>query len=71
MSEIKLMCEGLWQSADVWTVAVALGITALAKIIIVCVALHGAPPKDRPNIISALAEMFRWWRQSDRRGHHH
>ncbi len=70
MSEIKLMCEGLWQSADVWTVAVALGITALAKIIIVCVALHGAPPKDRPNIISALAEMFRWWRP-DRRGHHH
>jgi hypothetical protein len=67
MSEIKLMCEGLWQSADVWTVAVALGISAISKIIIVCVALHGAPSKDRSKIISALAEMFRWWRRSDRR----
>ncbi len=32
MSVIKLMCESLWQSADVWTVAVVLGIPAISKI---------------------------------------
>jgi hypothetical protein len=63
MSEVKLMCEGLWQSVDVWTVAVVLGIPAISKIIIFCVALHGAPPENRPKIISALAKMFRWRRR--------
>lgn len=68
MSGIRLMCEDLWQSADVWTVAVVFGVPAISKIVIVCVALHGAPSEDRSKIISALAEMFRWWRRSDRRG---
>jgi hypothetical protein len=66
MSEINLICEGLRHSADVWAVAVVVGVAAISKIIIVCVALRGAPPEDRQKIISALAEMFRWWRPSDR-----
>ena len=58
MSEINLICEGLWRSADVWAVAVVVGVPAIGKIVIVYVALRGAPSKDRPKIISALAEVF-------------
>jgi hypothetical protein len=68
MSEIRLVCGGLSQSAYVWTVAGVIGVPAITKITIVCMALRGAAPEHRPKIISALAEMFRWWRRFGRQG---
>jgi hypothetical protein len=41
-------------------VAVVVGVPVAGKIIITAVALRGADPKDRPNIIKAVAELFRW-----------
>ncbi|MFK3983121.1 hypothetical protein ACI2K4_22430 [Micromonospora sp. NPDC050397] len=42
----------------------ALGVIfpVLGKIIIAALALRGADPKDRPSIIKAIAELFRWRR---------
>lgn len=48
----------LWQAVNGWIVAAAIGIPVLGKIIIVCIALRGARPAERPKIISALAELF-------------
>lgn len=48
-----------------WWPAVAVGavvVTAVGRIIIVCWSLRGTKPEDRPEIIRALAELFRWWR---------
>ena len=70
MSEIRPVCQGLMQSADVWVVALIVGVSAITKIIIVCLALRGTSPAERPKIISALAEMFRWRQRSDRRSLH-
>jgi hypothetical protein len=46
-----------------WAIALALGVPVAGKIIITAVALRGADPKDRPGIIKAVAELFRWRRQ--------
>jgi hypothetical protein len=40
-----------------------LGVPACAKLIALTIAVRGADPKDRPNIIKAVAELFRWRRQ--------
>jgi hypothetical protein len=48
-----------------WSPVIALGavvVTAVGRIIIICWSLRGTKPEDRPAIITALAEMFRWWR---------
>lgn len=60
----------LWHSIDGWVVLAAIALPVLAKITIVCVALRGAEPADRPRIISALAELFRWWRRPGESGRH-
>jgi hypothetical protein len=45
-------------------IAVAgIGVPVVGKIIITAIALRGSDPKDRPNIIKAVAELFRWRRQ--------
>jgi len=67
VSEIRLVCTGLWHSTATWTVVAALAIPAVAKIVIVSIALRGTSPGSRPKIISALAELFRWWGQPKRR----
>lgn len=46
-----------------WALALAVGVPVAGKIIITAVALRGAEPKDRPSIIKAVAELFRWRRQ--------
>jgi hypothetical protein len=43
-----------------WVVALVVGIPMAGKIIITALALRGSEPKDRPNIIKAVAELFRW-----------
>jgi hypothetical protein len=46
-----------------WALALAIGVPVAGKIIITAVALRGSEPEDRPNIIKAVAELFRWRRQ--------
>jgi hypothetical protein len=58
----------LWQAVNGWMVAAAVGLPVLGKIIIVCVALRGARPAERPKIISALAQLFGWRRRGDAGG---
>jgi hypothetical protein len=43
-----------------WAIGLTLGIPVAGKIIVVLIALRGSDPKDRPNIIKAVAELFRW-----------
>lgn len=50
--------------ASPWAAAVALTVTGAAKIIVLRISLRGSDPKDRANIIKAVAEMFRWWNRS-------
>lgn len=45
-----------------WAFALAVMVPIAGKIIITAIALRGADPKDRPNIIKAVAELFRWRR---------
>lgn len=45
-----------------WAIALAVGVPVAGKIIALVVALRGADPKDRPGIIKAVAELFRWRR---------
>jgi hypothetical protein len=45
-----------------WAIALAVGVPVAGKVIITAVALRGADPKDRPAIIRAVAELFRWRR---------
>lgn len=46
-----------------WWPVIALGaMVVTGNVIIVCWSLRGTKPKDRPAIIAALAELFRWWR---------
>lgn len=63
MLEIRLICEGLSQTANIWVIAVIIGTSMIGKIVIFCVALRGASPAERPKIISALARIFRWWQR--------
>lgn len=58
----------LWHTIDGWVIILVICLPVLARVVIVTVALRGAQPADRPKIITALAEMFRWWRRSDPRG---
>jgi hypothetical protein len=37
-------------------------VAVVGRIIIVWLALRETKPEDRPTIITALAELFRWWR---------
>lgn len=49
-----------------WAVALVVGVPVAGKIIITTLALRGSQPKDRPNIIKAVAELFRvgsWFRR--------
>ncbi|KOX14984.1 hypothetical protein ADK66_03005 [Micromonospora sp. NRRL B-16802] len=48
--------------AGPWVVAAAIGVPVAGKIIITALALRGTDPKDRPGIIKAVAELFRWRR---------
>ncbi|MEU2661192.1 hypothetical protein [Micromonospora sp. NPDC007220] len=43
-------------------VLAAIGLPVAGKLIALAVATRGADPKDRPNIIKAVAELFRWRR---------
>jgi hypothetical protein len=45
--------------AEWWPV---ITVVVTGKVIIVCWSLRGTKPEDRPAIITALAELFRWWR---------
>jgi hypothetical protein len=48
-----------------WWPAITLGalaVTAVVKIVVLRMALRDTKPEDRPAIITALAELFRWWR---------
>ncbi|MFF5181764.1 hypothetical protein ACFY2Q_27360 [Micromonospora sp. NPDC000316] len=49
-------------SAGPWVVTAALGVPVVGKIIVTALALRGTHPKDRPGIIKAVAELFRWRR---------
>jgi hypothetical protein len=44
-----------------WSLAAAT-VVVTGSVIIVCWSLRGTKPEDRPEIIRALAELFRWWR---------
>lgn len=46
-----------------WAIALAVVVPVAGKIIITALALRGSEPKDRPSIIKAVAELFRWRRQ--------
>ncbi|MGX4657331.1 hypothetical protein ACWCHM_26955 [Micromonospora sp. SCSIO 07396] len=48
--------------AGPWVAAAAVAVTVAGKIIITALALRGTEPKDRPGIIKAVAELFRWRR---------
>jgi hypothetical protein len=48
--------------AEWWPVIALSAVVVTGKVIIVCWSLRSTEPKDRPAIITALAEMFRWWR---------
>jgi hypothetical protein len=50
--------------AEWWPVITvsAVDVTDGVKIIILRLALRDTKPEARPAIITALAEMFRWWR---------
>ena len=50
-------------SQSPWALFGTVVVLSLTLIIIVMIALRGADPKDRPNIIKAVAELFRWWRR--------
>jgi hypothetical protein len=50
----------LWQLADAWILLTAIAIPTIGKVVITCVALRGARPGDRPTIISAVADLYRW-----------
>ena len=43
-----------------WAVAVLVGVPVVGKLIALGIALRGADPKERPSIIKAVAELFRW-----------
>ena len=47
-------------TAGPWVVALALAVPVVGKIIALALALRDSDPKDRPNIIRAVAELFRW-----------
>ncbi|MFD6265523.1 hypothetical protein ACFWFK_30870 [Micromonospora chalcea] len=49
-------------STGPWVAAAAVAVPVAGKIIITVVALRGTDPKDRPTIIKAVAELFRWRR---------
>ncbi|MFG1917316.1 hypothetical protein [Micromonospora sp. NPDC048898] len=49
-------------TATPWMAAAIVGVPVAGKIVITAVALRGAGPKDRPGIIKAVAELFRWRR---------
>lgn len=48
--------------AEWWPVITASALVVIGKVIIVWLALRKTDPADRPAIITALAELFRWWR---------
>ncbi|MEU2661208.1 hypothetical protein [Micromonospora sp. NPDC007220] len=48
--------------ASPYVVAAAIGVPVAGKIVITALALRGTDPKDRPGIIKAVAELFRWRR---------
>ncbi|GIJ75992.1 hypothetical protein SAMN05443287_106200 [Micromonospora phaseoli] len=49
-------------SAEPTAVAAALGVPVAGIVLIIAIALRGTDPKDRPAIIKAVAELFRWRR---------
>lgn len=49
-------------SAGPTVVAAALGVPVAGMVLITAIALRGTEPKDRPGIIKAIAELFRWRR---------
>jgi hypothetical protein len=46
-----------------WCFAAAVGVPVAGKVIVVLMLARDADPKDRPGIIKAVAELFRWWRR--------
>jgi len=50
----------LWQLADAWILLTAIATPTIGKVVITCVALRGARPDDRPTIILAVADLYRW-----------
>lgn len=48
--------------AGPWVMAAVIAVPVTGKIIITALAIRGSDPKDRPNIIKAVAELFRWRR---------
>lgn len=56
-------------SASPWAGVALIGLLVAGRIIVVCVALRGAEPKDRPHIIKAVAELFRWFGRTSRDNH--
>lgn len=49
-------------AASSWVAAAIVGVPVAGKIIITAMALRGADPRDRPAIIRAVAELYRWRR---------
>ncbi|MFJ6198858.1 hypothetical protein [Micromonospora sp. NPDC092111] len=45
-----------------WVVVAVIGVLVAGKLIALALATRGAEPKDRPGIIKAVAELFRWRR---------
>lgn len=48
--------------AGPWVVAAVIGVPVAGKLIALALATRGTEPKDRPGIIKAVAELFRWRR---------
>ncbi|MGX4652429.1 hypothetical protein ACWCHM_01900 [Micromonospora sp. SCSIO 07396] len=48
--------------AGPWVIAVIISVLVAGKLIALALATRGAEPKDRPGIIKAVAELFRWRR---------
>jgi Kef-type K+ transport system membrane component KefB len=46
-----------------WAIALVVVVPVAGKIIVTAIAVRGAKPTEKPAIIRAVAELFRWRRQ--------
>jgi hypothetical protein len=45
-----------------WLPLATVTVVVAGSVFIICWSLRGTKPEERPEIIRALAELFRWWR---------
>jgi hypothetical protein len=49
-----------------WVLLVGVVLIVAAKVLVALVTTHGADPKDKPEILRAVGDMFRPWRRGGR-----